>query len=89
MAPKSNTVYLAIAKAAEDAERGQLGEVPIRLRDTHYAGFQRLGNGKATCTRTTFPDTGSGRVTCPTAIMTLSTTSRANWDLRTAAQKEG
>jgi putative ATPase len=45
MAPKSNTVYLAIANAAEDAERGQLGEVPIALRDTHYAGFQRLGNG--------------------------------------------
>ncbi len=45
MAPKSNSVYLAMAKAQQDAEMGQLGEVPLALRDTHYQGSARLGNG--------------------------------------------
>lgn len=46
MAPKSNTVVNAMAAAASDAERGQLGEVPAHLRDTHYQGASRLGNGE-------------------------------------------
>ncbi len=46
MAPKSNTVVSAMVSAAEDAERGQLGEVPLSLRDTHYQGAARLGNGQ-------------------------------------------
>ncbi len=46
MAPKSNSVYLAMARAQQDAEMGQLGEVPLSLRDTHYQGAARLGNGK-------------------------------------------
>ena len=45
MAPKSDTVVSAMGAAAADAERGQLGEVPIHLRDTHYQGASRLGNG--------------------------------------------
>lgn len=45
MAPKSDTVVSAMGAAAVDAERGQLGEVPIHLRDTHYQGASRLGNG--------------------------------------------
>ena len=46
MAPKSNSVVAARDKAARDAERGQLGEVPIYLRDTSYQGANRLGNGE-------------------------------------------
>ncbi len=45
LAPKSNAVYLAMASAQADAEKGQLGEVPVSLRDTHYQGAQKLGNG--------------------------------------------
>lgn len=46
MAPKSNSVVMAMDRAAQDAERGQLGEVPICLRDTSYQGANRLGNGE-------------------------------------------
>ncbi len=45
-APKSNSVVTAMDKAARDAERGQLGEVPLSLRDTSYRGANRLGNGE-------------------------------------------
>ena len=45
MAPKSDTVVSAMGAAFADAERGQLGEVPLHLRDTHYQGASRLGNG--------------------------------------------
>ena len=45
MAPKSNAVYLAMAGAQADAEKGELGAVPVALRDTHYQGAQKLGNG--------------------------------------------
>ena len=45
MAPKSDTVVNAMGAAFADAERGQLGEVPLHLRDTHYQGASRLGNG--------------------------------------------
>ena len=46
MAPKSNSVVEAMAASMQDAERGQLGEVPVSLRDTHYQGSSRLGNGE-------------------------------------------
>lgn len=46
MAPKSNSVVEAMTASMRDAERGQLGEVPISLRDTHYQGSSRLGNGE-------------------------------------------
>ncbi len=46
MAPKSNSVVMAKDLAGQDAERGQLGEVPLHLRDTHYQGANRLGNGE-------------------------------------------
>ncbi len=46
MAPKSNSVVSAMGLAMADAERGQLGEVPVHLRDTHYMGSSRLGNGE-------------------------------------------
>lgn len=46
LAPKSNSVYLALSKADADARQGEIGEVPLHLRDTHYQGAQKLGNGQ-------------------------------------------
>jgi len=42
---KSNSVVCAIDAAMADAQTGA-GAVPPHLRDTHYAGHTRLGNGK-------------------------------------------
>jgi putative ATPase len=44
-AHKSNSAYLAIDAALEDVRSGRTLAVPERLRDTHYAGAQRLGHG--------------------------------------------
>ena len=41
---KSNSVVMAMVKAKEDAERGQIGAVPEHLRDTHYAGHERIND---------------------------------------------
>ena len=43
--PKSNSVCMAIDAAMADAEKGGFGAVPVHLRDTHYAGHERLGSG--------------------------------------------
>ena len=43
--PKSNSVSVAIEAAMADAEKGGFGAVPVHLRDTHYAGHERLGSG--------------------------------------------
>ena len=43
--PKSDSVSTAMVCAKEDAEKGELGAVPLRLRDTHYAGHERFNNG--------------------------------------------
>ena len=43
--PKSNSVVMAIDAAQADAAKGGFGPVPIHLRDTHYAGHERLGSG--------------------------------------------
>jgi len=43
-APKSNAAVLAIAKAMTDVEQGRVLPVPKHLRDTHYAGAERLGH---------------------------------------------
>lgn len=43
--PKSNSVVQAMASAKADAEKGDLGAVPLYLRDTHYQGHEKLGNG--------------------------------------------
>jgi putative ATPase len=42
---KSNSVYRALARAKEDVEKGELGEVPPHLRDAHYRGAAELGHG--------------------------------------------
>jgi len=41
--PKSNSVVMAIDSAMADAEKGGFGPVPAHLRDSHYAGNERLG----------------------------------------------
>jgi len=41
--PKSNSVVMAIDAAMADAEKGGFGPVPSHLRDSHYAGNERLG----------------------------------------------
>ncbi len=43
--PKSNAVCAAVDAAMADAEKGGYGPVPIHLRDTHYAGHNRIGSG--------------------------------------------
>jgi putative ATPase len=45
LAPKSNTVYTAIDAAIADVRRGDVGEVPTHLRDSHYARAGDLGHG--------------------------------------------
>ena len=43
--PKSNSVVCAVDAAMADAEKGGFGPVPVHLRDTHYAGHERIGSG--------------------------------------------
>ena len=43
-APKSNSVYTAIAAASEDAPTSE--PVPLHLRDASYRGAKQLGHGK-------------------------------------------
>ena len=43
--PKSNSVVMALDACVSDAEKGGFGPVPVHLRDTHYAGHERLGSG--------------------------------------------
>ena len=44
--PKANSVSAAVDAALADAAKGGFGPVPLHLRDTHYAGSDRLGSGK-------------------------------------------
>ena len=44
-APKSNSCYMGIAKAIEDVRTQNCGQVPKYLRDAHYPGAAKLGNG--------------------------------------------
>ena len=43
--PKSNSVAVALEACVADAEKGGFGAVPVHLRDTHYAGHERLSSG--------------------------------------------
>ena len=45
LAPKSNAAYNAINRAIADVRAGASGQVPVHLRDAHYAGAQKLGHG--------------------------------------------
>ncbi|MDD9207412.1 replication-associated recombination protein A [Georgenia sp. 10Sc9-8] len=44
-APKSNAAYAAVDAAIADVRAGKAGPVPAHLRDSHYAGAERLGHG--------------------------------------------
>ena len=44
--PKSNAVVMAVDQAFSDAEKAYQVPVPLPLRDTHYHGADKLGNGK-------------------------------------------
>ncbi|MDO5492155.1 MAG: replication-associated recombination protein A [Nesterenkonia sp.] len=44
-APKSNASYQALDAAIADVRSGRGGAVPAHLRDSHYAGAERLGHG--------------------------------------------
>lgn len=46
-APKSNAVYMAYKAAMQDAERSQVAEVPIHLRNAPTKLMKQLGYGKA------------------------------------------
>jgi len=45
LAPKSNSVIVAIDEALGDVNRGRIGTVPAHLRDAHYPGAAVLGHG--------------------------------------------
>lgn len=45
-APKSNRAYNAIDAAIADVKAGRAGVVPVHLRDSHYAGAERIGHGQ-------------------------------------------
>jgi putative ATPase len=45
LAPKSNSVYRALARAKRDVAEGDIGQVPPHLRDASYPGAARLGHG--------------------------------------------
>ena len=46
LAPKSNSVIMAIDAALTDVRNGLAGTVPPALRDAHYSGARKLGHGK-------------------------------------------
>lgn len=45
LAPKSNAAYNAINRAIVDVRAGASGQVPVHLRDGHYAGAKQFGHG--------------------------------------------
>ena len=45
LAPKSNAAYNAINRAIADVRAGASGQVPVHLRDAHYAGAKQFGYG--------------------------------------------
>ena len=45
-APKSNSAPGGYGKALADVQSGKCGDVPGHLKDSHYAGAQKLGHGE-------------------------------------------
>lgn len=43
--PKSNSVCIAIDKAIEEVENGNIPDIPEHLKDAHYEGAKKLGHG--------------------------------------------
>ena len=46
LAPKSNSVVVALGRAQQDVRSAVSQEVPVHLRDAHYQGASRLGHGE-------------------------------------------
>jgi putative ATPase len=44
-APKSNSAAEAIGAAMSDVKNGKIGDIPLHLKDSHYAGAAKLGHG--------------------------------------------
>ena len=44
LASKSNSAYKAIDAAVRSINEGNTGDIPLHLRDTHYAGAAELGH---------------------------------------------
>lgn len=44
LASKSNSAYKAIDAAVKAIHKGKTGDIPLHLRDTHYAGAAELGH---------------------------------------------
>ncbi|REB09940.1 replication-associated recombination protein A [Sporosarcina sp. BI001-red] len=44
LASKSNSAYKALDAAIAAIHQGKTGDIPMHLRDTHYAGAERLGH---------------------------------------------
>lgn len=45
LAPKSNSTCVAIDTALNELKSGNVGEIPLHLKDSHYAGAAKLGRG--------------------------------------------
>jgi putative ATPase len=45
LAPKSNSTCLAVEQALADLKNGNIGDIPVHLKDSHYAGATKLGRG--------------------------------------------
>ncbi|WOV85468.1 replication-associated recombination protein A [Sporosarcina jeotgali] len=45
LASKSNSAYQALDAAIAAIHQGKTGDIPMHLRDTHYAGAEKLGHG--------------------------------------------
>lgn len=44
LSPKSNSAYKALDQAIDGIRNGKVGEIPMHLRDAHYAGAKILGH---------------------------------------------
>lgn len=45
LSPKSNSAIIAIDEALADIQKGNIGEIPLHLKDAHYSGAKALGRG--------------------------------------------
>ena len=58
LSPKSNAAYKALDKALADIEAGNIGEIPLHLKDAHYKSAAKLGRGVEYKYPHNFPITG-------------------------------
>ncbi len=45
LSPKSNSAISAIDRAIADIQKGNIGDIPLHLKDAHYKGAKELGRG--------------------------------------------